>query len=149
MPYSTPDQIKRDFPAVKFTDDPTSKVKLSDLPEFIEDADSLIDSYLAPRYVTPVTSPVAVKVLRLYSRSLVADKIKGLLEISAAGSNGAYNQNVRTGLSTKDVISILEGVRDGDSQLIGADLLVSKSISGAIGAGGSQTTRFSRDEDQW
>lgn len=148
MPYSTPTDIQKDFPATKFTNDARSRVKLDDIPDFIADADALIDSYLVGRYGVPITAPASLGALRLYSRSLVADKIKGILEIDQAGTQNA-NQNVRTGLSTKDILAILKDIRDGKADLSGASDNVSKPISAAFAAGGTPTTRFQKDVDQW
>lgn len=148
MSYSQVSDIQKDFPSVKFTDNPNAKVKLSDIPDFIDDIDALIDTYLAGRYGIPVTAPASANVLRMYSRTLVADKIKGLLEIDQQGSQQA-NQNVRTGLNTKDVLAILKDIRDGKADLPGASSNVSKPITAAFAAGGSPSTRFEKDTDQW
>ncbi len=151
MAYSASADIQADFPSVTFSDDAASKVKLANIPSYIADADALIDSYLATRYTVPVTgNATAVNLLRFYSRSLVSDKIKGLLEIKQA-TNQATNQNVRTGLSTKDIIKILEDYRDGTAVLPGAELgnpLVAAATFSSGGIG-SQTTRFVKDEEQW
>lgn len=150
MAYAVVTDVQEDFPSVTFTDDADSKVKLASIPNFITDADALIDSYLAVRYVVPVVGAAALPVLKFYSRSLVADKIKGLLEIKQQ-TNERANQNVRTGLSTKDIIKILEGFRDGTSVLPGADLSPLPVGSGSFSSGGigGRTTRFIKDEEQW
>lgn len=148
MPYSTEDDILEDFPSVTF--DENSKVKLASIDNFIADADSVIDSYLAARYVVPVTGTKSLAVLKFYSRSLVSDKIKGLLEIKQQ-TNERANQNVRTGLSTKDIIKILEGYRDGTSILSDADLAEATvgGASFASGGVGGKTQRFNKDDDAW
>lgn len=150
MAYSEVTDIQKDFPSVIFDDVATSKVKLADIPEYIDDADALIDSYLAARYVVPVVATTALGVLRFYSRSLVSDKIKGLLEIRQQ-SNDRANQNVRTGLSTKDVIKILEDYKNGKSVLPGAELAFPDINSSTFAKGGTgiKTQRFYKDEEQW
>ena len=148
MAYSTPADIQEDFPSVKFTDSPNARIKLASISSFIADADALIDSYLGGRYGVPVTAPQALFALRLYSRSLVADKIKGLLEIDQSGSQQA-NQNVRTGMSTRDVLAILKDIRDGKLDILGGSLNNGTPITAAFGAGTAPTPRFSRDTDAW
>lgn len=146
MAYSTQEDIQQDFPALTF--DETSKVKLSDIPDFIDDADAVIDSYISGRYVTPVTSVPALAVLRMYSRSMVSDKISGMLQVKQA-TNQAANQNVRTGLGTKDVLKLLGDLRDGLSQLSGAQLA---KDAGGISSFNVKTCRkpeFRKDEKKW
>jgi len=118
MGYCAASDIQEDFPATIFDDTDTSKVKLASLTNFIADADALINSYLSGRYVVPVVDTEALKVLKFYSRSLVADKVTGILQIKQQ-TNSAGNQNVRTGLSTKDVIKLLQDLQSGDAQLPG------------------------------
>jgi hypothetical protein len=151
MAYSTTADIQQEFPTLTFTDDDTSKVKLASIPDFIADADALIDSYLGARYVVPVDGgDASLAVLKFYSRSLVADKIKGILEIRRETSDRAQ-QNPRTGLSTKDIIRILEGYRDGTSVLPDAEGVDDSFSAGAFAYGGTgiQTQRFSKDVDNW
>lgn len=152
MAYSTVDDIKEEFSStVTFTDDASSKVKLASIPNYIADADALIDSYIGARYTVPVTGgPVSLSVLRFYSRMLVADKIKGILEIKRETSDRAQ-QNPRTGLSTKDIIKILEGYRDGTSVLPDGELATDPYGAGkfAYGGTGIQTQRFTKDDDAW
>ncbi len=150
MAYSTAAEVQADFPSVTFTDDATSKVKLANIPGYIAEADALIDSYLAVRYSTPVTAgATALELLRYYSRALVADRIKGMLEIKQQ-TNTQANQNVRTGLSTKEIIKTLENYRDGSALLIGATELEVYGNVGSLAYGLSgRTPRFSLSNDDW
>lgn len=148
MAYCTNAEVAKDFPATNFSAT-GAKVSTSDIDEFIQDADALIDSYISSRYAVPVTGDTtALRTLRLFSRSLVADKVKGILEIKQPQNSGA-NQNVRSGLSTKDVIKLLEQIRDGQSQLTGAQLLSSGGGINSFNVREGKTARFNKDEDQW
>lgn len=147
MAYSTFADIQMDFPAVDFVT-ASSRLKQTQIDQFIVDADALIDTYLAARYVTPVTATISVKVLRLYSRSLVADKIKGILEIKQQTSQGA-NQNVRTGLSTKDVIAQLEEYRDGTAMLSDAALVLANGGLSSFNVKNAKKPEFEKDTDSW
>lgn len=148
MAYCTSDEVAKDFPATNFGAT-GSKVTVDDIDEFIEDADALIDSYISSRYVVPVTADTtALRTLRLFSRSMVADKVKGILEIKQP-INTAANQNVRSGLNTKDVIKLLEQIRDGQSQLTGAIMLSSGGGINSFNVREGITPRFKKDEDQW
>jgi hypothetical protein len=118
MGYCTAADIQKDFPGVVFN--ATSKVKLSDIDDFIVDADNLINTYAAGKYAIPINGPISLGIVKFYSRSLVADKIATILQIKQ-GTNQMANQNVRSGLSTKDIIKLLEKLPTEDSLLIDAD----------------------------
>lgn len=146
MGYCALADITADFANMVFDDN--SKVKDSDVTSFIVDADALIDSYLSARYSLPVTGTRSLAVLKLYSRALVADKVAGILQIKQSTNQGA-NQNVRSGLSTKDVLKQLGDLRDGSGQLPDADLA---SPGGGISSFNVKTGRvpeFRKDEKQW
>lgn len=146
MAYSTFADIEKDFPNTSFTS--TTKVTDSDIDDFITDADAMIDSYLAGRYEVPVTAGAsALSLLRLYSRTLVSDKVKGILEIKQASGNNT--QNVRSGLTTKDVIKQLEAIRDGAAQLPGAALALKAGGLQSFNVKEGRETRFHMDEEEW
>lgn len=148
MAYCTSDEVAKDFPATNF-EATGAKVTTDDIDEFIQDADALIDSYISSRYVVPVTADTtALRTLRLFSRSLVADKVKGILEIKQP-INTAANQNVRSGLNTKDVLKLLEQIRDGQSQLTGATMISAGGGINSFNVREGKTARFKKDEDQW
>lgn len=146
MAYCTAADVQEDFPGTTFSS--TSKVTLASLSNHITDADALINSYLAGRYEVPVVATAALATLKLLSRSLVADKVKGLLEIKQATNQNA-NQNVRSGLNTRDVMKLLEDLRDGKSQLTGAALLLAGGGISSFNVGSTRETRFKTGEDQW
>jgi hypothetical protein len=126
MAYSEVSDIESDFKDIEFlaaAATPTSLVTEEDVDQFITEADALINSYLSMRYETPVTGgSEALELLKLYSRSLVASRIKGIMQVKQATNTDA-NQNVREGLSTKDVLKLLEDLRDNKTSLTGATLL--------------------------
>lgn len=145
MAYCAFADIQKDFPGVNFT---TGRVTSAEIADFITDADALINSYLSARYSVPVTGTESVKVLKYYSRTLVSDKVKAILEVKQASNAGA-NQNVRSGLSTKDVIKLLEELRDGTAQLSDADLLLANGGINSFNVKKSIEPEFKKSEKQW
>lgn len=146
MAYCTTDDIAADFANMVF--DADSKVKDSDVESFITDSDALINSYLGGRYIVPITGTESLKLMKLYSRSLTSDKIKGILEIKQQTNTGA-NQNVRTGLGTKDVIRLLEDLRDGNTQLPDAALAKTAGGISSFNVREGKTPTFQKDVDSW
>lgn len=145
MAYCTNADILVDFPGVSFT---AGRVTTANIDDFITDADALINSYLAGRYATPVAGTESLKVLKLYSRTLVSDKIKGILEVKQATNQGA-NQNIRSGLTTKDVLKLLEAYRDGDMQLSDAGLLLEDGGIASFNVKKAIAPEFKKSEKQW
>jgi len=146
MAYCTASDIAKDFANMVFS--ASSKVTDTDLAEFITDADALIDSYLAGRYVTPITGTAALATCKLFSRTLVSDKVTGILQIKQATNSNA-NQNVRSGLSTKDVLGLLEDMRDGKSQLSDAVLVKAAGGINSFNVKEGIVPQFSKDTDAW
>ena len=146
MAYCLAADIQKDFPGVVF--DTTSKVKLADIPDFITDADALIDSYLSARYVVPVTGSESLAVLKFYSRTLVSDKVKGLLEIKQQTNQNA-NQNVRSGLTSRDILKLLADLRDGNSQLPDAVLAKSGGGINSFNVKNGVVPEFKKDTEAW
>lgn len=146
MAYCLAADVQEDFPGTTFTT--TSKVTLASLGNHITDADALINSYLAGRYEVPIVAVAALPVLKLISRSLVSDKVKGLLEIKQATNQGA-NQNVRSGLGTREVMKLLEDLRDGRSQLTDATLALAGGGISSFNVGEVRETKFKTNEDAW
>lgn len=115
MAYSDVADVESEFKDLSFTT--STNVTSDDVDQFIIEADALIDSFLVKRYVTPVTSgTVSLELLKLYSRSIVADRVRGILANKQA-SNTSANQEVRQGLSRSAVIKELMGLRDGLTSL--------------------------------
>ncbi len=125
MAYTTAAEIEADFKDMTFTS--TSNVKTDDVTQFIVEADALINAYVGARYTVPVTSGDGLNLLKLLSRSLVAQRVKALLEVKQDTSKDA-NQSVKgVLLSAKEVMAILSDIKNDILQLSGAASLVSSS----------------------
>lgn len=123
MAYCSAAEVASDFKDIEFTS--STNVTATDVAGFITEADALINTYLGRRYAVPVTGSYtdALALLKLYSRALVADRIRGIMEVKQA-TNKDGNQNVRSGLNAKDIIKLLTDLRDDVTDLPGVPKLV-------------------------
>lgn len=147
MAYTTKDEVQSDFKDITF--DSNSNVTDTDVTQFIVEADALINSYVGAKYQTPVASGEGLQTLKLYSRCLVAARIKRLLEVKQQTSTDA-NQNVMTTLfSPSQIIKMLEDIRDDKLQLPGA--LPLKSSGGFFNnnVANNICPVVKKDEKQW
>lgn len=123
MGYSTSAEIQSDFKNLPLST--TTLVTTADVDQFIVEADALIDSFIGMKYEVPVTGGAsALSLLKLFSRTLVADRIKKIMEVKQT-QNTSANQDVRGAYSTKDVMAALKQIQTGDLKLSGATSLVS------------------------
>lgn len=124
MAYTSKAEIEADFKDLEFTS--TSNVKSGDVTQFITEADALINAYIGSVYTVPVTIAGEGKnLLKLLSRSLVAARIKRIMEVKQE-KNADPNQNiVGVLLSPSMVMQILKDIQSQKMALAGATLLVS------------------------
>ena len=123
MAYATKELIEADFKEMTFSD--TTNVKSADVTQFIVEADALIDAFVGKAYVVPVTAGGGLELLKLLSRSLVAARIKRLMEVVQAKATDG-NQNILSVLLSKtDVMDILKKLAEKSMALEGATPLIS------------------------
>lgn len=146
MAYTTFAEVAAEFKQQTF--DATSNVTDSDVSQFIVEADALIDSYVGMKYTVPVTAGAGLNLLKMLSRNLVANRVKGILEVKQETSRDA-NQNVRSGLSTPEILKILSNIRDGNLSLEGATSLIGAGGFYSYNYANSVEPVFKKDEKQW
>lgn len=132
MSYTTPLEIQSDFKNLVLGAD--KNVTEDDVFQFIKEADALINAYIAARYTVPISPgvdplnlPDSFQLMKTLSRAIVAERIRGILEVKNAGDRGA-NQNVRSGMSLADALKILKDLKSGDLDLVGLDLIYDTSF---------------------
>jgi hypothetical protein len=147
MGYASTSEVQSDFKNTEFTT--TSNVTIADVEGMIIEADALIDSYLGQKFVVPITGGAqALALVKLFSRTLVADRIKGILEVKQATSKDAI-QNVRSGLSTADVLKLLAQIRDDKMTLAGAEEQLINGGLYSFNSANNITPIFKKEERQW
>ena len=147
MAYCTAAEVQADFKAVVFTT--TSLVTLAAVTQFIVEADALINSYVGQRWVTPIASGESANLMKLYSRTLVAERVRAILSNNQQ-SNQDANQNVRgSGLTSKDVMKALNDIKNGDMQLVSGTLINTDATMRSNNSSSNTQPRFRKNRRQW
>lgn len=147
MAYTTSTEVQADFKNITFST--TTLVTTADVVQFIAEIDALINSYVGMKYEIPVLADSeALALLKLFSRTLVADRIKKVLEVKQATST-AVNQDVRGAYSTRDVMSALNSIKKGELKLSGATALVSGGGFYSSNAANDRKRTFHKDCKEW
>ena len=147
MAYCIDTDVESEFKNIDF--DTTTLVTTADVNGFILQMSSLIDSYVGMRYVVPVTADAsALALLKLYCITLVADRIKKILEVKQATNSGA-NQDVRGAFGTREVMKALNDIRKGDQLLTGATLLTTPGGFSSYTLSNGIEPTFKKNERQW
>ena len=121
MAYALNTDVAAEFKNIAFT--VTSFVTTTDVDNFITQMDALINSYVGAKYVVPITADASsVALMQLFCVTLVADKIKRILENRQA-TNTQTTQEVRGAYTTKDVMNALNMIKKGELVLSGATLI--------------------------
>lgn len=147
MAYSTSAEVQSDFKNLPLST--TTMVTLADVEQFIVEADALINSYVGMRYETPVTADAStLALLKLFSRTLVADRVKKIMEVKQT-TNQSANQDTRGAYSTRDVMLALKQIKDGDLKLSGATLNASNGGIFSNNVANEEEPTFKKGYKQW
>lgn len=148
MSYCVFTDIQEDFKTIAF--DSSSLIKDTQVTKFITEASALIDSYVGTRWVVPITADASsLALMSLFCRTLVADRIRGILANKQQTNTDANQQVKSDGYSVKDVMKALTDIKNGDTQLSGAALLLAGSAFYSQNYATNQTPRFNKNRRQW
>lgn len=148
MSYCTVADVEVDFKGVDFT--ASSLITTATVTQFIVEADALINSYTGARWTVPITADASsLALMSLFSRTLVAARVRGILSNKQA-TNADANQNVREdALTVGSVMKALADIRDGKMQLSGASLLLANAGFKSYNQSQGIQPRFKKDTKQW
>lgn len=147
MAYATYLEIQSDFKDTEFS--ATTNVTIADVEGFVVEADALINSYVGSVYEVPVGSGDGLNLLKLLCRSLVAGRIKTILEVKQEQSKDA-NQSVRgVLLSVSQVMTILKDLQAKRLVLDGAESLASGGGFFSSNASNDIEPVMKKDTRQW
>lgn len=148
MSYCAVADVQAEFKAVQFTTD--SFVTSASVTQFILESDALINSYVGSRWVIPVTGDVnSLALMSLFSRTLVADRVRGILANKQQTNTDANQQVKSDGFSTKNVMAMLLDIKNGNLQLSGASLLLANASFVSNNFERNSQPRFRKDRKQW
>ena len=152
MPYATHADVAAEFKgltALSATTTPTA----TQVTDFIARASNLIDSKIAGKYATPVsstTAPRAYSVLQEICIGLVRHKVAGILSLPTADTrttSGGSKLN-----SEEKALTSLTEIQTGKMKLVDAELAT--AADGVQGQGNNdsaslQPPTFRKEGDQW
>jgi len=147
MSYCAYTDVQSDFKNIQFTG--TSLVTSSAVTQFITEASALIDSYVGSRYVTPITGTMSLALMSLFCRTLVADRIRGIMANKQQVATDANQQVKSDGFATKDVMKALADLKDGVSTLSDAVLLNQNASFYSNNNQNGVNPRFNKNRRQW
>lgn len=149
MAYCTNAEVTADFKAITFGA-PPAFISTANVDAFILEADALINSYVGQRWVTPVTGDTdSLNLMKLLSRTIVADRIRGILANKQQTNTDANAQVRSDGFSVKNVMQALNDIRLGNMQLSGATLLLQSAGFFSHNQDRDTKRRFHKDRKQW
>lgn len=127
MAYSTEAQVESELKGTTFESSGTT-ISSTEIGEFIDISDEMIDSYIANRYTVPVSASAtkAAEVLRHLSVALTKAKVMDILEFNQTGGTSEKATQLRS-----DAITMLEKISRGEVLLsdAGSALPVSSSYN--------------------
>lgn len=147
MGYCVVADVQADFKATQFN--ASSLVTDTAVTQFIVEASSLIDAHVGSRYVTPITGTMALSLMSLFCRTLVADRVRGILANKQQVSTDANQQVKSDGFSTKDVMKALQDIKDGVTTLTDATLLNVNASFYSENYSTGVNPRFNKNRRQW
>lgn len=146
--YTTVEEVQADFKSITF--DKTTLVSIDDVEQFIVEADALINSFVGKKYQTPVTADSSsTTLLKLFSRTIVRDRIKELLQVKQTGGNTSANQDVRGAYGTRDVMAQLRAIQKSELELSGATPLVTHGAFSSFNVAHGVKPIFKKNQRQW
>lgn len=117
------------------------------IDEWITQAEGLINGMISNKYVTPVTGTESVKILKMITIWLVADRIKEILKVKNV--NEDVDQGVKDGSLYKRALDMLKDISKGTLPLTDATLLSSQDGLRSYAADVGLEYTFKRNTDQW
>lgn len=150
MSYCTSDDVSDDFKNIDFTQ-AGANMTVDKIDGYIAEHDALINSYIGNKYVTPVTAgDDALSLLKLFSRTLTRDRVRAVMEVKLILAKD-IDQQVRRdeSFTTKDVMTQLALIRDGEMALVGATPNSPSSGFYSRNNAANETPRFQKDRRQW
>jgi len=143
--YCNEADVKAEFKSLVI--DANTAVSTTDVASFIIQTNALIDSYVSKRYVLPITGD-GLEVLKLIAISMIAERIRGIMEVKQPSSKDAV-QSVRRMYDAKTIMQMLKDIVSGDLTLIGATPLESGGGLYSENAATGVKPFFRKDRTQW
>lgn len=148
MAYCAYTDVHGDFKSTTFSS--TTLVTSTQVTQFIVEADALINSYVGARWETPITADAsALALMQLISRTLVADRVRSILENKQV-TNVDANANVKQqGFKTSDAMKILQDIKNGEIQISGGTPILANAGFYSNNQNNSVSGTMKKNTKQW
>lgn len=144
MAYSDSNDIQSLIKWVTFTN--TSKITITELEQYISDADTIIDSKLEKIYQVPITNMDDINILKYISARLAASEVAQVLVLHASGQIPPVISKWQ-----KSAYEQLEKIMDRTIDLSNSTKLVSNKelYSYTADTNNECTPRWTMSSDEW
>jgi phage gp36-like protein len=148
MSYATVADIESEFKSIDFT---TGALVTSEVTEFLNQTDALIDAYLNQRYVLPITDADSLLILKKIEIDFVAYRVAKILNLKKEIPlpDKSVIQDLNNAASFKQSKELLEKIFDGEVILPGATPKASSGGFSDYNSANSIEPIFERDTKQW
>lgn len=144
MSYAVYGDVQAEFKDITFSS--TTKVKDTEVTEFIVQADALIDAKVGMKYETPVTASGSLPILKMICIMLVSSRVKKILQVKTPEAE--KNQEAAPDES-RLAMKMLEEISSGKLPLPGATLATSHDGVASYNVDEGICHTFKKGEDQW
>jgi len=146
MGYCTATEVASEFKDIVFGT--TGKITDIELGTFIDRYSSIIDSFCAARYVTPITGANALNVVKEICLLLVVLKVQKILAVKSG--NEKIDQMIKEGTNpSKYIYDMLKYIQDLKIRLTDATLIPGHAGVTSFLENSSYTNVFQMDTTQW
>lgn len=147
MGYCSNADVGAEFKKIDIT--ASTLVTTDDISAFIVEADQIINSYVRQRYTLPIVDADGLVLLKFICRTLVAERVKGILR-SKQAQNTTANQDTRdSSFSKTDLLKMLTQIAKGEIALGNAASAVSGGPFKSYNVANSVEPVFEKDTRQW
>lgn len=144
MAYSTNALVASEFKSITFSTD--TKIKSSEVDQWITEADEYIDARIGLVYSTPVTATKSLEVLKTISIGLVAQRVSRAMEIKSITPTGDQYIPKDLILEAKERLQMIV-----DRKLLLSDATEITTHGGVSSYSNDNTVtrKFDQTKDQW
>lgn len=147
MGYCTVADVASEFKSIAFTS--SSLVTDAAVNSMIDEASALIDSKIGTRYQVPLSDTISLNLVRLFAKTLVAERVRGILGVKQSTNTDANQNEKGVGFKSSDVMSALQDIMNGVMPLNGATLLLSNAGFESNNYQSGVQAHFHKDRKQW
>lgn len=144
MAYSVYGDVQSEFKDLDLSS--TTKIKDTEVTQFIVESDAYIDGRLSKKYVTPITGTEALKIVKTISIKLTACRVWGILEVATKEKKDRGKALCKEALDMIDQI-----LSDNAKELELTDAVLNTTDHGIVASNYENDIDpiFEKETDQW